>query len=125
MRFWSEGLGERQLVMDLGKSHIRRLDDVMLLSGVVDSPAPWEYEVKIQRADWETILETAASKEACTFIATHTTLAELFGMAASIVRFIVLLGWYRTLRALGFARPVAPPEVAANAPTSVRTTHDK
>ena len=64
MRFWSEGLGERQLVMNLGKSHIKRLDEVMLLSGVVDSPAPWEYEVKINRADWAKILDTAATPEA-------------------------------------------------------------
>lgn len=102
MRFWSEGLGERQLVMNLGKAHIKRQDEIMLLSGVVDSPAPWEYEVKINRDDWAKILDTAATKEACGFIATHTTFRQLLGMAWSIVVFVVLLAWFRTLHVLGF-----------------------
>lgn len=101
MRFWSEGHGDRQLVMNLGKARIRRKDEIMLLSGVVDSPAPWEYEVKIQRDDWAKILETASTREACEFIATHTTFMQLLHMAWSIVVFVVLLAWFRTIRLLG------------------------
>lgn len=101
MRFWSEGLGDRQLVMNLSKASIKRQDQIMILSGVVDSPAPWEYEVKIQREDWATILETAVSKEACTFIAKRTTLAQLFGMAWSIVLFVTFLAWFRAVHLLG------------------------
>ncbi|MBI3678048.1 MAG: hypothetical protein HY243_15675 [Proteobacteria bacterium] len=110
MRFWSEGLGERQLVMNLGKAAIKRQGEITLLSGVVDSPAPWEYEVKIQREDWARILQTAVTKEACGFIATHTTLVQLLAMAWSIVVFVILLAWFRTARLLGFeAERVAVP----------------
>ena len=127
MRFWSEGLGERQLVMNLGKSHIRRLDEVMLLTGVVDSPAPWEYEVKLNRDDWAKILDTAATKEACGFLATRTTLSQLLAMAWSIAAFIVLLAWFRAIRLLGFhgAREAVtvsgqPAAVAAEPPLKKR-----
>lgn len=120
MRFWSEGLGERQLVMNLSKSHIKRQDEIMLLSGVVDSPAPWEYEVKIQRDDWAKILDTATTKEACDFIATHTTFAQLLGMAWSIVVFVVRLAWFRARLLLGFTvaqEPMASAEPIAGAAT--------
>lgn len=115
MRFWSEGLGERQLVMNLGKSHAKRQGEVMMLSGVVDSPAPWEYEVKIHRNDWAKILDTAATKEACGFIATHTTFAQLVSMAWSIAVFIVLLAWFRALRLLGLEPASESPAATAEA----------
>jgi len=116
MRFWSEGLGDRQLVMNLGKADIKQQNDVMLLSGVVDSPAPWEYEVKIKREDWARILQTAVSKEACGFIAKRTTFTQLFGMARSIIVFVVLLAWYRTARLLGHQQGRAVP-AATGEPT--------
>ncbi|HTP75915.1 MAG TPA: hypothetical protein VMJ73_02945 [Rhizomicrobium sp.] len=106
MHFWSEGLGDKELVMGLGRAKLERKGDVISLTGIVDSPAPWEYEVKIQYADWITILNTARSVEACDFIADHVALRQLAGMAWNIVRFIVLLAWYRFARRLG-AGPVA------------------
>jgi hypothetical protein len=112
MRFWSEGLGDRELVMSLGKAEIERKGDVMLLSGIVESPAPWEYEVKIQYEDWETILRTAVSKEACGFIARKASLGMLIGMAWSIVKFVVLLAWFRAVRLL---LPVRAQSVAGEA----------
>lgn len=121
MRFWSEGLGERQLVMDLSKAHIKRQAEIMLLSGVVESPAPWEYEVKIQRDDWARILETAATKEACNFIATHTTFVQLLQMAWSIVAFVVLLAWFRARHLFGLERAddAAPGQPAPYAATAI------
>lgn len=110
MRFWSEGLGDRQLAMNLGKAHIKRQDEIILLTGVVDSPAPWEYEVKIQRGDWARILDTAATKEACDFIVTHTTFRQLLAMAWSIIVFVLLLAWFRGMRLLGLSG--APGEAA-------------
>jgi hypothetical protein len=105
MRFWSEGLGDRELVMSLGKAEIEHKGDVILLSGIVDSPAPWEYEVKIGRPDWETILKTAVSKDACGFIAHHATFGVLISMAWSIIKFVVLLAWFRVVRLLSPGRP--------------------
>ena len=116
MRFWSEGLGDRELVMSLGAAEIERKADVMLLSGIVESPAPWEYEVKIQYADWETILKTAVSQDACGFIAAHASLGVLASMAWSIFKFVGLLAWFRLVRILGGARPaLAAPDAASRA----------
>jgi hypothetical protein len=105
MRFWSEGLGDKELVMGLGRAKLDRKSDVISLTGVVDSPAPWEYEVKIQFADWTTILRTATSAEACDFIANHVRVGALAGMAWNIAKFVILLAFYRVMRLAG-AGPV-------------------
>ena len=109
MRFWSEGLGDSELVMRLGRAKLERKADIVLLSGIVDSPAPWEYEVKIQYSDWRTILHTATSREACDFIASHVGLGALAQMAWSIVKFVVMLGACRLLRIAGQAPAIAAP----------------
>ncbi len=95
MHFWSEGLGDSELVIGLDRAKLDRKADIIALTGVVDSPAPWEYEVKIQFEDWIKILRTATSKEACDFIAGHAGIASLGHMGWSIVRFVVLLAYYR------------------------------
>ena len=110
MRFWSEGLGDRELVMGLGRAKIERKADMISLTGIVDSPAPWEYEVKIQFADWVTILRTATSRDACDFIAAHVCLPMLTRMAWSIVKFVVLLMIYRAAHLTGISR-TAPAEL--------------
>ena len=104
MHFWSEGLGDRELVMGLGRAKIERKADMISLTGIVDSPAPWEYEVKIQFADWVTILKTATSRDACDFIAAHVRVPMLARMAWSIIRFVVLLTIYRAARVTGVCR---------------------
>ncbi len=103
MRFWSEGLGDKELVMGLDRAKLDRKGDRMSLTGVVDSPAPWEYEVQMQFEDWSAILRTATSKGACDFLATHVGLGDLVGIVLSIVKFVVLLGWFRAARLMGFA----------------------
>jgi hypothetical protein len=105
MHFWSEGLGDKELVMGLGRAELDRKGDVISLTGIVDSPAPWEYEVKIKFADWITILNTATSIEACDFIAAHVRVGPLVGMARNIAKFVVLLAFYRLARLAG-ARPM-------------------
>ena len=120
MRFWSEGLGDRELVMSLGTAEIERKGDVMVLSGIVDSPAPWEYEVKIQYSDWETILTTAVRNDTCDFIARHSTLAVLISMAWSIVRFVALLSWFRLARIFRRSpRGLPSPDAAGGAASKV------
>jgi hypothetical protein len=103
MHFWSEGLGDSELVMGLDRAKLDRKGDFVTLTGIVDSPAPWEYEVKVQFDDWITILHTATSKEACDFIAQHMSVGALIGMAWSIVKFISLLAVYRFARVVGLA----------------------
>ncbi len=121
MRFWSEGLGDRQLVMNLSKAKIKRTDEIIMLNGVVDSPAPWEYEVKINQNDWVKILETAVTPEACGFIAKQATLLQLVTMAWSIIVFIVLLTWYRIRHLLHIENPHA----AVNETTAQPSVHSK
>lgn len=104
MHFWSEGLGDRELVMRLGRASVERKADMISLTGIVDSPAPWEYEVKIQFADWIKILQTANSKDACEFIAEHVRLGMLARMGWSIAKFVVLLALYRAAFTLGLDR---------------------
>jgi hypothetical protein len=103
MRFWSEGLGDKELVMGLDRAKLDRKGDCISLTGAVDSPAPWEYEVQMQSEDWSAILRTATSKGACDFLATHVSLRDLTGIVASIVKFVVLLGWFRAGRLMGLA----------------------
>jgi len=110
MRFWSEGLGDSELVMGLGRAKLERTGGFVLLTGVVDSPAPWEYEVKVEFDDWLAILRTATSKEACDFIAGHVSIGALAGMAWSILRFVVLLAAYRSVRLTGLAPVVVTPD---------------
>jgi hypothetical protein len=120
MRFWSEGLGDSELVMGLDRARLERKDDIVLLSGIVDQPAPWEYEVKIQFSDWVTILRTATSKEACDFIASHMRLGALAAMAWSIVKFVVLLGAYRLAGAMRETRIATAPLEKLQRPEPVR-----
>jgi len=104
MRFWSEGLGDQELVMGLDRAQLERKEDGMSLTGIVDSPAPWEYEVKMQFDDWSAILKTATSKDACDFLATNVSAGDLVRIVASIAKFVVLLGWFRAFRLLGLAQ---------------------
>jgi len=108
MHFWSEGLGDSELVIGLDRAKIARKGDFVVLTGIVDSPAPWEYEVKVQFDDWITILRTATSNEACDFIASHMGIGALVAMAWSIVKFVVLLAAYRFVRLIGLAPAVVP-----------------
>lgn len=118
MHFWSEGLGDSELVMGLGRAKIERKADLISLTGVVVSPAPWEYEVKIQFDDWMTILKTATSRDACDFIAAHVRLAMLARMALSVVRFVGLLMFYRMAWLVGDSDsvPAVLPEANAKKP---------
>lgn len=110
MNFWSQGLGKRELVMNLERSRVTRLEDCILLTGVVDSPAPWEYEVKVHREDWNAILKTASSAETGGFLARSFSFGCLIQMGVTLTKFVMLLAFYRTAKVLGLSRK---PEVPA------------
>ncbi len=110
MRFWSEGMGETELVMGLDQARLVRTGDRMSLTGVVTSPAPWEYEVAMSVDDWGAILRTATSQGACDFIARAARLRDLVSMGLSIVTFVALLAWFRAVRVVGLS---PQPSVAA------------
>ncbi len=105
MRFWSEGLGKQLLVLGLDRSTVVRKGDKVQLTGIVDEPAPWEYEVTMTVEDWNTILRMAFSPDACNFIAKKVSIAVLIGMAWSIAKFVTGMAIYRTMRILRLRRP--------------------
>ncbi len=109
MHFWSEGLGDSELVIGLDRARLELKGSSIALLGVVDSPAPWEYEVKVAFADWVKILSTATSAETSDFVAAHMRLSDLAAMAWSILKFTVRLATYRLRHVLRRA-PVAPIE---------------
>ncbi|MCK9502948.1 MAG: hypothetical protein M0Q95_02030 [Porticoccaceae bacterium] len=104
MNFWSEGLGSRELVMGLDRSELERNEKGVVLTGIVDAPAPWEYEVVVHLDDWRAILNTATSREAGDFIAKSVGLGMALKMGWYIVKLIVLLGLYRLPRMMGLVR---------------------
>lgn len=108
MNFWSEGLGDRELVMGLDRSELDRNEKGILLTGIVDAPAPWEYEVTVHLDDWLAILNTATSRDAGDFIARSVGMGGTLKMGWYILKFIVLLGLRRFPRMLGLFRAKQP-----------------
>jgi hypothetical protein len=51
MRFWSKGLGERELDIDLGKSDIVKEEGKAVLRGTLRAPVTWNYEVTLFNED--------------------------------------------------------------------------
>ncbi|MFO1254749.1 MAG: hypothetical protein U1E37_03685 [Sphingomonadaceae bacterium] len=108
MRFWSEGLGDRELVIDLDRADLAAVDDRLELSGVVDAPAPWEYNIKMQVDDWAAILETAARPDTGDFIATRASVSQLVQIFGGLVGFVAMLAFQRLKRRIGMTGAPAP-----------------
>ena len=51
MRFWSKGLGERELDIELDKSNITKEEGKVVLRGVLRAPVTWNYEVTLFNED--------------------------------------------------------------------------
>ena len=51
MRFWSKGLGERELDIELDKSNITKEEGKVVLRGVLKAPVTWNYEVTLFNED--------------------------------------------------------------------------
>lgn len=52
MRFWSKGLGKRNLSMDCGRETVRIDGSTMTLSGRVRPPLGWAYTITMDEDDW-------------------------------------------------------------------------
>lgn len=101
MRFWSEGLGDRELVIDLERTSLTAVEDRLELGGVVDAPAPWEYNIKMQVDDWAAILHTAAHPDTGGFIASRASAAQLMQIFGGLVGFVAMLALHRLKRLIG------------------------
>lgn len=118
MRFWSEGLGDRELIINLDRADLTAKEDRLELGGVVDSPAPWEYNIKMKFEDWAAILKTAARQDTGEFIASQASIPLLLRIFGGLLGFVLMLAFYRLRRLLGVDRePQQAPE-----PTVATTT---
>ncbi|MFA5374505.1 MAG: hypothetical protein WC455_01935 [Dehalococcoidia bacterium] len=70
MRFWSKGLGERQLVIDLSKGNLtNEPDNQVIMRGIISEPVKWNYEVTLFDTDVRGILRVALTWQALVFFA--------------------------------------------------------
>ncbi len=61
MRFWSKGLGERELVIDLSKGNLTLEEGKVFMRGKVVEPVNWNYEITLFPEDVRGILRVALS----------------------------------------------------------------
>jgi hypothetical protein len=115
MRFWSEGLGDRELVIDLERASLTAVEDRLELGGVVDAPAPWEYNIKMQVDDWAAILQTAARSDTGGFIASRASVTQLVQILGRLVGFVVMLAFHRLKRLIGMNSDAGPAAVGDGA----------
>ena len=101
MKFWSEGLGKKDLVMELADADLERDGDAIILTGTIHQPAEWAYKVTMELSDWTVVLTTATSAEACAYLSRSVSVARILGMGVWVVKFIVLMGLYRLGSVLG------------------------
>jgi len=60
MRFWSKGLGERQLVIDLSRGNLsNEPNNEVVMRGIISEPVKWNYEVTLFDVDVRGILRVA------------------------------------------------------------------
>jgi hypothetical protein len=64
MRFWSKGLGERELVIDLSRGNLKREGDKVVMRGIIAEPVAWNYEVTLFDEDVRGILRVMLSGQA-------------------------------------------------------------
>ena len=61
MRFWSKGLGERELVIDLSKGNLTLEEGKVYMRGIIVEPVNWNYEITLFSEDVRGILRVALS----------------------------------------------------------------
>ena len=61
MRFWSKGLGERELVIDLSKGNLALEEGKVCMRGIIVEPVTWNYEITLFPEDVRGILRVALS----------------------------------------------------------------
>ena len=101
MKFWSEGLGKKDLVMELADADLEREGDAIILTGTIHQPAEWAYKVTMGLSDWNVVLTTATSTEACTYLSRSVSVAKILSMGIWVVKFIFRMGLYRLGSLLG------------------------
>jgi hypothetical protein len=95
--------------MELREAALEREGDAIILTGTIHQPAEWAYKVTMELGDWTTVLTTATSAEACTYLSRSVSVAHILGMGIWVVKFIVLMVAYRLGSLIGLVEldPVA------------------
>jgi len=81
MRFWSKGLGERELVIDLSKGNLTWEEGNVFMRGVIVEPVSWNYEVVLFDYDVRGILRVAISLQGIVYF-----LKNIKGVITFVVR---------------------------------------
>lgn len=63
MRFWSEGLGKAEIVLDFATVtvNVTKEGNKVLVKGVFLEPEPWEFQMTLTKADIKGFLHVIAS----------------------------------------------------------------
>ena len=70
MRFWSKGLGERELVIDLSRGNLtNEPNNEVVMRGIIAEPVKWNYEVTLFDIDVRGILRVALTPQALVYFA--------------------------------------------------------
>lgn len=73
MRFWSKGLGERELVIDLSKGNLTTEEGKVLMRGTITEPVAWNYEITLFKEDVSGILRVALSIQGIAYFMKNIT----------------------------------------------------
>lgn len=84
MRFWSKGLGERELVIDLSRGNMTREEGKIVMRGVITEPVAWNYEVTLFEEDIRGILRVMLSVQALLYFAKN--IPALFTFISRAIR---------------------------------------
>jgi len=68
MRFWSKGLGDRELIIDLSRGNLtNEPNNEVIMRGIIAEPVKWNYEVTLFDTDVRGILRVALTWQALVF----------------------------------------------------------
>lgn len=81
MRFWSKGLGERELVIDLSKGNLTMEEGKVFMRGIIAEPVAWHYEVTLFGDDIRGMLRVILSPQALIYF-----LKNIAGVGTFIIR---------------------------------------
>lgn len=84
MRFWSKGLGERDLVIDLSKGNLTWEEGNVFMRGVIVEPVSWKYEIVLFNYDVRGILRIALSVQGIVYF-----LKNIAGVLTFINRLLI------------------------------------
>ena len=122
MQYWSEGLGKRMMVIGLDRSALAPEKEAIVLTGICDAPAPWEYRVTVFPDDWRAVLRAATSPQAAVFFVRSVGFGTLLKMGGYFSLFLARLTWYTVRRGPGRRDGVMTPVSVAG---EVKTTQER